>query len=104
MARSLRQSGLPRVSFHALRHTHASMLIHNGVNVVKISRPLGHKNPTVTLKIYVHLFDKDDREAAEAAEAAMTTRLQPNSLCSEGSVGNSWTISVLFYGADLLSA
>jgi hypothetical protein len=62
------------------------MLIHNGV--VKISQRLGHKNPSVTLKIYAHLFDKDDREAAEAAEAAMTTRLQPTSLCSEGSVDN----------------
>jgi integrase len=71
---------LPRVSFHALRHTHASMLIHDGVNVVKISRRLGHKNPTVTLNIYAHLFDKDDREAAEAAERTMTTKPEPSSL------------------------
>jgi integrase len=71
---------LPRVSFHALRHTHASMLIHDGVNVVKISRRLGHKNPTVTLNIYAHLFDKDDREAADAAERAMTTKPGPTSL------------------------
>jgi integrase len=71
---------LPRVSFHALRHTHASMLIHDGVNVVKISQRLGHKNPTVTLKIYAHLFDKDDREAADAAERAMTSKPGPTSL------------------------
>jgi integrase len=56
------------------------MLIHDGVNVVKISRRLGHKNPTVTLNIYAHLFDKDDREAAEAAERTMTTKPEPSSL------------------------
>jgi integrase len=71
---------LPKVNFHALRHTHASMLIDAGLNVVKISRRLGHKNPTVTLNIYAHLFDKDDREAADATEAAMTTRPEPTSL------------------------
>ena len=44
------------------------MLIRDGVNVVKISRRIVYKNPTVTLKIYAHLFDKDDRDAADAAE------------------------------------
>ena len=36
------------------------MLIRDGVNVVKISRRIVYKNPTVTLKIYAHLFDKDE--------------------------------------------
>jgi integrase len=47
---------LPRVSFHALRHTHASALIAAGQDVVMVSRRLGHKNPTVTLNTYGHLF------------------------------------------------
>jgi integrase len=46
---------LPRVRFHALRHTHASALIADGVDVVMISRRLGHKNPVVTLNVYAHL-------------------------------------------------
>jgi integrase len=46
---------LPRVSFHALRHTHASALIASGQDVVMVSRRLGHKNPTVTLNTYGHL-------------------------------------------------
>ena len=71
---------LPRVNFHALRHTHASMLIHRGVNVVKISQRLGHKNPTVTLNIYAHLFDKNDKGAVDATEAAMTRKPEPTSL------------------------
>ena len=62
---------LPRVSFHALRHTHASALIAAGLDVVAISRRLGHANPTVTLNIYGHLFKKDDSAAAKAIDAVM---------------------------------
>jgi len=68
---------LPRVSFHALRHTHASALIAAGLDVVMISRRLGHKNPTVTLNVYGHLFKRDDKAAAGAIEAAMRTRGKP---------------------------
>ena len=51
---------LPRVSFHALRHTCASALIAAGLDVVLISRRLGHAGPTVTLNVYGHLFTLDD--------------------------------------------
>jgi integrase len=53
---------LPRVHFHALRHTRASALIASGLDVVMIARRLGHANPTVTLNVYGHLFKRDDRE------------------------------------------
>jgi integrase len=58
--------GLPRVGFHALRHTHASALIAAKEDVVKISRRLGHGSPTVTLNVYAHLFETDDSSAALA--------------------------------------
>jgi integrase len=67
---------LPRVTLHALRHTHASALIAAGVDVVKISRRLGHSSPVVTLRIYAHLFNTDDSAAAAAIEAAMRTQAQ----------------------------
>ena len=66
--------GLPRVSFHGLRHTHASALIAAGLDVVAVSRRLGHASPNVTLSIYAHLFKKDDSGAAMAIEAALRTR------------------------------
>jgi integrase len=69
--------GLPRVSFHALRHTHASALIAAGLDVVVISRRLGHGSPNVTLKVYAHLFKRDDSAAAAAIEAVMRTRSEP---------------------------
>jgi integrase len=65
--------GLPVVRFHALRHTHASALISHGLDVVAISRRLGHANPTVTLNVYAHLFQKTDAAAAIAIEAVLRT-------------------------------
>jgi integrase len=47
---------LPRVSFHALRHTHASLLINAGIDILTISRRLGHSKPSVTLDTYGHLI------------------------------------------------
>jgi integrase len=67
---------LPRVKFHALRHTHASALIAAGVDVVKISRRLDHSDPTVTLRVYAHLFDKTDTAIASAIDVALGTQAQ----------------------------
>jgi integrase len=63
--------GIPEVTFHALRHTHASQLIDEGVDIVTISKRLGHAKPDITLRIYAHLFQKDDGKAAAAINAAL---------------------------------
>ena len=57
---------LPRVSFHALRHSHVSVLIRSGVDVLTISRRLGHCKASVTLDVYGHLIEGADAEAAMA--------------------------------------
>jgi integrase len=64
--------GMPQVTFHALRHTHASQLIDEGVDIVTISKRLGHAKPDITLRIYAHLFRKDDGKAAAAINAALS--------------------------------
>jgi len=64
--RVLEAKGLPRVSFHALRHTHASMLIRAGVDILTISRRLGHSKAAVTLDVYGHLIPGADEAAANA--------------------------------------
>lgn len=69
--RACKALGLPRVMFHALRHTHASALIAARVDIVKISRRLGHGSPAVTLSVYSHLFDTRDDAVAEAIDLAM---------------------------------
>jgi integrase len=61
------------VPFHGLRHTHASQLIDAGVDIVTISKRLGHAKPDITLRIYAHLFRKDDSKAAAAINAAFNS-------------------------------
>ncbi|SHN86736.1 tyrosine-type recombinase/integrase [Bradyrhizobium erythrophlei] len=65
------QIGMPDLGFHNLRHTHASQLIDAGVDIVTISKRLGHSKPDITLRIYAHLFRKDDGKAAAAINAAL---------------------------------
>jgi len=64
--------GMPEVTFHALRHTHASQLIDANVDIVTISKRLGHAKPDITLRIYAHLFRQSDAKAAQAINAALT--------------------------------
>lgn len=47
---------LTQITFHALRHTHATLLIFNGENVKVVSERLGHKDITTTLNTYVHVM------------------------------------------------
>jgi len=63
--------GMPEVTFQALRHTHTSQLIDAGVDIVTISKRLGHASPNITLKVYAHLFRKDDSKASDAISAAL---------------------------------
>ena len=67
----VRDRALPRVMFHALRHSHASALIAAGLDVVTVSRRLGHGSPAITLTVYAHKFASKDMAAAEAIDAAM---------------------------------
>jgi integrase len=66
---------LPKVTLHALRHTHVSQLIAAGLDVVTVSRRIGHSNPTVTLKVYAHLFGDTDQRAAAAVETTLAAAL-----------------------------
>ena len=62
---------LPKVTFHALRHSHASALIAAGLDVVTVSKRLGHASPALTLGVYSHLFKNNDDKAAAAIDAAL---------------------------------
>ena len=48
---------------HDLRHSHASFLINNGVDVLLISKRLGHSNTAMTLNVYSHLYPNKEIEA-----------------------------------------
>ena len=53
----LNPPGKPRLRWHDLRHSYASLLIAQGVDVAYVSRQMGHANVTTTLNTYTHLFD-----------------------------------------------
>jgi integrase len=61
------------VTFHSLRHTHASQLIASGMDVLTISRRLGHGSPIITLRVYGHMFTNTDAKAAEIMEATFSS-------------------------------
>ena len=69
--RACRKAGLPGLSFHALRHTHASLLIAGGEDLLVVSRRLGHAKASVTLDVYAHLLDGADAGAAKTIEKAL---------------------------------
>jgi len=66
--------GMPAVTLHSLRHTHASMLINAGLDILTISRRLGHSSPTITLKVYGHLIHGGDDRAAQIMDAAFGSK------------------------------
>lgn len=68
---AVRDRKLPRVMFHGLRHSHASALIAAGLDVVTVSKRLGHGSPAITLTVYAHRFANKDAAAAAAIDAAL---------------------------------
>jgi integrase len=57
------------INLHALRHTHVSHLIAAGVDILTISRRVGHANPTTTLNVYGHLIPNSDDRVTQAVAA-----------------------------------
>ncbi|HFK1514764.1 TPA: tyrosine-type recombinase/integrase [Bacillus cereus] len=57
--------GLPKIRFHDLRHTHATMLIQQNVNVKLISERLGHTDIQTTLNTYSYVLPNMQREVAD---------------------------------------
>jgi integrase len=57
-------------TMHDLRHSFASLLIAQGLDVVFVSRQLGHANPATTLRVYASEFDR--ARNADAARTALT--------------------------------
>lgn len=56
LTKKLKSLYLPRITFHGLRHTHASVLLYKGVSVLSVSKRLGHSNITTTQATYLHII------------------------------------------------
>ena len=73
--RVLKRAGLPRVRFHDLRHTFATLALQNGVDIKTVSGMLGHFSAGFTLDTYAHVTTAAQKEAAKAMERVLTAAL-----------------------------
>jgi integrase len=64
----LEKAGLPRITFHDLRHTHATLLLAAGVNPKVVQERLGHSSVIVTLDLYGHVVPTMQQHAVDTAE------------------------------------
>ena len=62
------QIGLPVINFHGLRHTNASLLVAQNIDIAIISARLGHAQISTTLNFYVHPLLSHNRKAGYALE------------------------------------
>ena len=65
--------GFRGVTFHDLRHIHASILLAKHVDLPSVSARMGHSDPDVTLRVYADALAPDDLSAAETMDALITT-------------------------------
>lgn len=66
--RYIRKAGVPDISFHGLRHTHATLLLRQGVHPKIVAERLGHANVNITLNRYSHVLPDLQSEAVKAIE------------------------------------
>ena len=58
LERYCKKLGIPVISVHGLRHTHASILLYAGVSIASVARRLGHASMTTTQKTYLHVIQE----------------------------------------------
>ena len=58
LSRRCKEAGVPEITIHGLRHTHASLLLFAGVSIASVAKRLGHSNMTTTQKVYLHIIQE----------------------------------------------
>jgi integrase len=68
----LKNAGLPEIRFHDLRHTAATQMLVNGVDILTVSKRLGHSKSSITLDVYGHLIPGVQEKAANIMDEITT--------------------------------
>jgi integrase len=64
----IKQTDLPQIHLHSLRHTNATLMIAGGEDIRTVSKRLGHAQVTTTVNTYTHAIQSADAKAAETLE------------------------------------
>ena len=73
LARHCKQAGVPVISIHGLRHTHASLLLFAGVSIASVSKRLGHASMNTTQEIYLHVIRELENKDVDIVMRALST-------------------------------
>lgn len=73
LARHCENAGVPVISVHGLRHTHASLLLFAGVSVASVSKRLGHASMNTTQETYLHVIRELENKDVDIVMRALST-------------------------------
>ena len=76
LQRVLKRAGLPKVRFHDLRHTFATLSLKSGVDVKTLSGALGHYSAGFTLNTYTHATAQMKQDAADTIGGIISQQMQ----------------------------
>ena len=71
LEKKCKESNIPVISVHGLRHTHASLLLASGVSIASVAKRLGHSNMATTQKVYLHIIKELENKDNALAVASM---------------------------------
>ena len=74
--RVLKRAGLPKVRFHDLRHTFATLALQNGVDIKTVSGMLGHFSAGFTLNTYTHATAQMKQDAADTIGVVISQQMR----------------------------
>lgn len=73
LERYCKRAGIPAISIHGLRHTHASLLLYAGVSIASVARRLGHSNMNTTQRTYLHVIQELENQDTDKIMRYLTT-------------------------------
>ena len=73
LARLCKKSGVPVITIHGLRHTHASLLLFAGVSIASVAKRLGHASMNTTEKTYLHIIQELENKDVDLVMRSLTS-------------------------------
>ncbi len=71
---TLKQASLPRIRFHDLRHTAATLMLRQGINPKVVQEQLGHRDITLTLDTHSHVLPDIREEAIQKLDKVLAAK------------------------------